>query len=309
MSSITRHFKIFTIFTISQIEEAYKNKMITDEDIKNMQIQIFQLLDERVYKYNGTENSSIKKEIVEQINFSNYYTISLYLKTFKNPDDAVNMLKEKGLQEAYYNGRKRIDRLLKIIKVMYIKVKKNKIKTKNSTYNNTIIGGIQGFLKIYDPDFNAQDIKITADYPLYNNIIGELEGVEFINKYLNSLYIENQFCNLFSNESIEYLLNGYSPEYEDLVINIFEIVLLEVIVCKLVGRNVKDLKLNENEFKQIHEMFKNKNKTPINALIEKAYKEIKEELFPQNVKLQKYIEKNLKTIVDIMANYSFVSEN
>lgn len=55
--------------------------------------------------------------------------------------------------------------------------------------------------------------------------------------------------------------------------------------------------------------FKNKNKTQINALIEKAYKEIKEELFPQNVKLQKYIEKNLKTIVDIMANYSFVSEN
>ena len=291
------------------IEEAYKNKMITDEDIKNMQIQIFQLLDERVYKYNGTENSSIKKEIVEQINFSNYYTISLYLKTFKKPDDAVNMLKEKGLQEAYYNGRKRIDRHLKIIKVMYIKVKQNKIKTKNSTYNNTILGGIQGFLKIYDPDFNAQDIKITADYPLYNNIIGELEGVEFINKYLNSLYIENQFCNLFSNESIEYLLNGYSPEYEDLVINIFEIVLLETIVCKLVGRNVKDLKLNENEFKQIHVMFKNKNKTQINALIEKAYKEIKEELFPQNVKLQKYIEKNLKTIVDIMANYSFRPEN
>ena len=55
--------------------------------------------------------------------------------------------------------------------------------------------------------------------------------------------------------------------------------------------------------------FKNKNKTQINALIEKAYKEIKEELFPQNVKLQKYIEKNLKTIVDIMANYSFRTEN
>lgn len=75
------------------IEEAYKSQMINDEDIKNMQIQIFELLDERVYKYNGTESSSIRKEIMEQINTSNYYTISLYLKTFKNPDDAVNMLK------------------------------------------------------------------------------------------------------------------------------------------------------------------------------------------------------------------------
>ena len=108
------------------IEEAYKSQMINDEDIKNMQIQIFELLDERVYKYNGTESSSIRKEIMEQINASNYYTISLYLKKFKNPEDAVNMLKTKGLKEAYYSGRKRIDRLLNIIKVMYIKVKQNK---------------------------------------------------------------------------------------------------------------------------------------------------------------------------------------
>lgn len=291
------------------IEEAYKNDMISDEDIKNMQIQIFELLDERVYKYNGTESSSIRKEIMEQINTSNYYTISLYLKTFKNPDDAVNMLKTKGLKEAYYNGRKRINRLLNIIKVMYIKVKQNKLKTKNTTYNNTIFGGIQGFLKIYDPDFNAQDMKITADYPLYNNLIGKQEGVEFINKYVNSLYIENQFCNLFPSENIEHLLNGYSPEYEDLVINIFEIVLLEAIACKLVGRDVKDLELNECEFKRICEMFNGKSKVEIQAHIEKAYKEIQEELFPQNKELQKYIEKNLKTIVDIMANFTSNSMN
>lgn len=291
------------------IEEAYKSQMINDEDIKNMQIQIFELLDERVYKYNGTESSSIRKEIMEQINTSNYYTISLYLKIFKNPDDAVNMLKTKGLKEAYYNGRKKINRLLNIIKVMYIKVKQNKLKTKNTTYNNTIFGGIQGFLKIYDPDFNAQDMKITADYPLYNNLIGKQEGVEFINKYVNSLYIENQFCNLFPSENIEHLLNGYSPEYEDLVINIFEIVLLEAIACKLVGRDIKDLELNECEFRQICEMFNGKSKVEIQTHIAKAYKEIQEELFPQNKELQKYIEKNLKTIVDIMANFTSNSMN
>lgn len=291
------------------IEEAYKSQMINDEAIKNMQIQIFELLDERVYKYNGTESSSIRKEIMEQINTSNYYTISLYLKIFKNPDDAVNMLKTKGLKEAYYNGRKRINRLLNIIKVMYIKVKQNKLKTKNTTYNNTIFGGIQGFLKIYDPDFNAQDMKITADYPLYNNLIGKLEGVEFINEYVNSLYIENQFCNLFPSENIEHMLNGYSPEYEDLVINIFEIVLLEAIACKLVGRDVKDLELNECEFKRICEMFNGKSKVEIQTHIAKAYKEMQEELFPQNKELQKYIEKNLKTIVDIMANFTSNSMN
>lgn len=37
-------------------------------------------------------------------------------------------------------------------------------------------------------------MKITADYPLYNNLIGKLEGIEFIEKYLESLYYENEFC-------------------------------------------------------------------------------------------------------------------
>ena len=50
-------------------------------------------------------------------------------------------------------------------------------------------------------------------------------------------------------------------------------------------------------------------KSYLKTLIEEAYKEIQEELFPQNKELQKYIEKNLKTIVDIMANFTSNSTN
>lgn len=129
------------------IKEAYTKQIISEEDIVNLQIQIIQLLDERVYKYNGIESSSIRKEIMEEINFSNYYTIGLELKTSKKPDEAIKKIKQQGLREIYYNGRKKIDRNLNIIRVMYIKVKKNKLRTKNITYNDTIIGGIRGIFK------------------------------------------------------------------------------------------------------------------------------------------------------------------
>lgn len=79
----------------SLIKEAYNNGMITENEIINLQIDIIQLLDERVYKYNGIDNSSVRKEIVEEINKSNYYTISMYLKTFNNPDDALEKIKRK----------------------------------------------------------------------------------------------------------------------------------------------------------------------------------------------------------------------
>ena len=284
------------------IEAAYEEQMLTEDDIANLQIQVLQLLDERVYKYNGVENSSIRKEVVEEISNSNNYTISIYLKTFRNPDDAIKILKEKGVEIAYQEGRKKIDKILNIIRVMYIKVKQNKLNIENDTYNDTIIDGIQGFLKIYEPDFKAQDMKIIADYPLYNNLIGKLDGVEFIKEYLSSLYLENLFCKKFSEEKIKYLLYGYSHDYKELIINIFEIVLLEVIACKLVKRNLQDLSISTTELNEIYLMFENKDKSEIENIINQVYKEICNELILDNEELQMYIKKNISSVVEIITN-------
>lgn len=284
------------------IEAAYEKQMISEDDIANLQMQILQLLDERVYKYNGVDSSSIRKEILEEISESNNYTIGIYLKTYKNPDDALKEIKEKGVKKAYQEGRKKIDRMLNIIRLMYIKVKQNKLNIENDTYNDTIIGGIQGFLKIYDPDFKAQDMKITADYPLYNSVIGKLEGIEFIKEYVNSLYLENQFCKKFSEEKIKYLLYGYSHDYKELIINIFEIVLLEVIACKLVQRDIQDLSISTSELNEIYLMLKNKDKSEVENIINQVYKEICNELILDNEELQKYIKKNLSSVVEIITN-------
>ena len=185
---------------------------------------------------------------------------------------------------------------------MYIKVKQNKLNIENDTYNDTIMGGIQGFLKIYDPDFKAQDIKITADYPLYNNLTGKLDGIEFIREYLNSIYLENTFCKKFSEEKIKYLLYGYSHDYKELIINIFEIVLLETIACKLVKRNIQDLTISTSELNEIYELFENKEKIDIKNTIIKAYQDIIYEIQLDNQEYQKYIERNLDGIIEMIIN-------
>ena len=192
--------------------------------------------------------------------------------------------------------------MLNIIRLMYIKVKQNKLNIENDTYNDTIIGGIQGFLKIYNPDFKAQDMKITADYPLYNNLIGKLDGVEFIKEYLNSLYLENLFCMNFSEEKIKYLLYRYSHDYKELIINIFEIVLLEVIACKLVNRDIQDLIISITELNEIYLMFENKDKNEMENKINQVYEEICNEFIPDNEELKKYIRKNLNNVVEIITN-------
>ncbi|MDY5992795.1 MAG: DUF6179 domain-containing protein [Bacilli bacterium] len=286
----------------SLIESAYEEQMLSEDDIVNIQIQILQLLDEIVYKYNGLDSSSIRKEILEDISNSNNYTIGVYLKTFRNPDEALKEIKDKGVKKVYQEGRKKIDRMLNIIRLMYIKVKQNKLNIENDTYNDTIIGGIQGFLKIYNPDFKAQDMKITADYPLYNNLIGKLDGVEFIKEYLNSLYLENLFCMNFSEEKIKYLLYGYSHDYQELIINIFEIVLLETIACKLVNRDIQDLAISTLELNELYKLFKNKNNIEIKNTVIKTYQRVLCEIGLDSNEYEKYIEKNLDNITQMIIN-------
>ena len=41
----------------SLIESAYEEQMLSEDDIVNIQIQILQLLDEIVYKYNGLDKA------------------------------------------------------------------------------------------------------------------------------------------------------------------------------------------------------------------------------------------------------------
>lgn len=286
----------------SLIESAYEEQMLSEDDIVNIQIQILQLLDEIVYKYNGLDSSSIRKEILEDISNSNNYTIGVYLKTFRNPDEALKEIKDKGVKKVYQEGRKKIDRMLNIIRLMYIKVKQNKLNIENDTYNDTIIGGIQGFLKIYNPDFKAQDMKITADYPLYNNLIGKLDGVEFIKEYLNLLYLENLFCMNFSEEKIKYLLYGYSHDYQELIINIFEIVLLETIACKLVNRDIQDLAISTLELNELYKLFKNKNNIEIKNTVIKTYQRVLCEIGLDSNEYKKYIEKNLDNITQMIIN-------
>ena len=221
----------------------------------------------------------------------------------RNLSGKINSIfEEKGLKIAYQEGRKKIDKMLNVIRVMYIKVKQNKLNIPNVTYDDTLIGGIQGFLKIYDPDFKSQDMKITADYPLYNNLIGKLDGVEFIKEYLNSIYLENVFCKKFSEEKINYLLYGYSHDYKELIINIFEIVLLEAIGCKLAKRDIQDLAISTDELNEIYAMLKDKEKVEIKQEINRAYQEICEELLLDKEQLQKYIEKNFDYIVEMITN-------
>ena len=103
-------------------------------------------------------------------------------------------------------------------------------------------------------------------------------------------------------EKIKYLLSGYSTRYKELIINIFEIVLLEIYACKLVNKNVQNLIITKEELNKIYDILENKTEQEIKDKLQNLYIDIKKELLVKDIEIQNYIETNLDYIFKLIYN-------
>jgi len=279
----------------SILKEAYASGFLDESDLESIQLQCIALLAYKSEKYNGGESSSIRIETAESIMKSNYYTIGLYLKSLPDPDCAVKELKTTAIPEIYKEGRKLINTRFSAAKHLYRQVQKNKIITPNYTYNATLSDeGIGLFFDSYDPDYVAHEVPASIDYQLCNPVT-DLAGVEFIQKYLTNIILENEFCRNFPAGDIHHLLCGYDNGYKDLLINIFEQVLTASLGCSLANRSVGKLGVCAEDVKYLQNEL-SKDEDSISRKISQAAGNLTEELNITTLSLRRYIEKSLPNI-------------
>jgi hypothetical protein len=142
---------------------------------------------------------------------------------------------------------------------LHDKLKTRLIDTPNVFYRSALVDGIEGFFKLYYPEFASQQIHITADYAvLVHN--RSLQGIEFIKAYLEAAYFENAFCRHFSPDDIHYLLSGHIPDYEEHLINIYEYVLTAALGCILTGADVTRLEIASSGARCLQDEFASMDK-------------------------------------------------
>jgi hypothetical protein len=145
----------------------------------------------------------------------------------------------------------------------------NLLQTDNVFYSSTIVDAIKGFFKLYYPEFAAQEIHITADYPVYNPVEGLL-GIEFIRKYLECIYYENLFCAQFSAAYVHNLLSSFDEHYEQLLFNIYEPVLSAAMGCVLTCGDFRKLEMTSSSIKILKDLLCGKNRTAIVEILKAA---------------------------------------
>lgn len=279
----------------SILQEAYADELLSESDIENIQLQCIELLAYKCKKYNRGESSSIREETAANIMKSNLFTIGLFLKSLSDAECAVQELKTTSIFEIYKKGRELINVKINSANHLYYKVKSNKIVTQNYTYNATLETGIDSFFEMYNPDYEAYEVSASIDYQLCNPV-EDFVGIEFMQKYLENLYLENEFCGYFDPIKIHHLLSGYDEGYKDLLINIFEQVLTAALGCKLARHSVLNLDLKQDEIIKLYYELSEDDDELIALKIDKAAENLLQDLAIKNSSLSKLMAKSLPKI-------------
>ncbi|MEL7608935.1 MAG: DUF6179 domain-containing protein [Bacillota bacterium] len=290
--AIDRAFLSGEFYFQSLLRQANLRGLLSDDELRRIQLECIELLARQTHRYNGGFSSSIRVEQAQSILESCFYTIGLWLKSLPSADAAVAAVQETAVAELYARGRRLLGKKIKAARLLYMMVLKNKLNTDNHTYNATLAEGIEGFFKIYDADFCAQDIRITADYPLCNPVTG-LAGIEFIEKYLTALYYENAFCKRFGANEIHRLLLGFDENYRELVFNIFEQVLSCAIGRRLASQSAAGLDVSQSARARLARFFSGKTEDEILLSLQKAAAALCEELGHKSASAIRYVERSL----------------
>lgn len=288
------------------LNNLFNNKIADENDIYNIQNEIIQLLCDKVYRFTKGESSSVREEVAQSLLESIYYILSEYFKSIGNLDNSIKIIKEKKLKVLYDEGKIIIDSKINEAKKLLEIIKKNKINVLNNAYNDTIDDGIDLFFREYDKDFGCCESPGDIDYPLNIQLI-DIAGIDYILEYLKILNLENRFLEKFDCDMINELLNGYSENSNDLLINIFELVLANAIGNACIDKSVLDLNIENIHREYLKDIISTLSKDELEKYIVNKSTNIFNELNINDKDLKDYIKFSAsKLTIDI---YSKNSEN
>ena len=258
----------------SLTEESLACGLLTEGDLSCLQAQLPELLRRMAVQYAGEGSASLPVEVAGEMLRSLQMVLGAALKGFSSPEDAAAALKTRPLGELYDEGLGRVRQKLRTVRVLQRRILTRLFQTPNVFWRSTIEGGVNGFFRLYRPEFAAHELSITADYP---PLLGRpaLQGVEFMERYLEEIDGENAFLRAFPHRAVHRLLLSLSREYASAPVNLFEPVCLSAMGLTLCGRSPLTLDLTSGEVERLAQGLE--NRAMIRPALEKALNRLAEQ--------------------------------
>ncbi|AWW27632.1 hypothetical protein DOZ58_13905 [Acetobacterium sp. KB-1] len=279
----------------SLLQEAYLKGVLSPKESERVQMECLKLLADCTERFTKGESSSVRVEIAQGIMASNLFTIGIYLKSLPDVDAALVDIENEPIEKLYEYGLLVLKRKVNVARYFYNRVCKSKLKTPNHAYTITIDQGFSPFFETYEINFHAHEIPSNIDYQLIHPVT-DLAGVEFVIKYLESLYYENLFCSYFDANIIHEVMSGYDIGYQNLLDNICEQVFLNALGRQLLNAPLLPLDFRPTDLNILENKLKNLSLTQIQAQLKAAAQEVMTALFITNPSLKKYLSASIPKI-------------
>ena len=234
-------------YFLSLSDRAYESGILADSDLLRIQSEIFELLACQADRFTGGKSCSVTEKTAVSLTESILFTLGTRLKREGIAERAARLLKDSPIRTVYEDGMDNdIRRMMSEARLLQRRILEKPFATPNVFFMSTVRDGINGFFKLYKPQFGAHEIHITADYPL---LCGrpELLGIEFIVKYLRGIKAENELLTAFSPTAVHALLERAWGDYAESPVNLCEPVLATSLGIILSGRKPNRLDLTQSE--------------------------------------------------------------
>lgn len=235
-------------------------------EINQIQGQLFEVL-KKVIETNGSElngkevNGSeaihgLTMDQAERFLTSICYQISYGLKKEASIEDQIKKLKATEIFVLYQKGHDCLRTEFEIEKKTYEKLKGQRLTIDNQAYEDTLMRGLAEFFDTYDMVGKAHELPGFFDYPLCAKR-KEVGGLSYVKEYLEHFREEESFCQLFEEGKLKALLNGYSTQSRQLAVNLYEMVIANVLGCLMLNKSwneIMELNVKEAERNQLEKL-------------------------------------------------------
>ncbi|MBS6428670.1 MAG: hypothetical protein KH419_16680 [Clostridioides difficile] len=246
-------------YSISLLKECLNCKVIDEREVYNIQQEISLILMDLIKKYTNGQSTSVKTEVAEKLLISIWYAIDAYINKLGDIEKRVVELTAKNVKKMYLGGIEILEEELVRLKDFYKLMMSRKLDTNSIAYNDTLME-LSSFFKSYIVKFEAQDVPVSIDYPLALDDM-DVKGIYYVKNYIESIDIENRFCNLFKKKDREKLFYDYGMTYkidcDVILVNLFGLIMNNCIFSTILGNEVTNLEISKYEYEFLEKQFKN----------------------------------------------------
>ena len=191
-------------YTLSLLKECLRTGIIDESEEIALKAKIFDGLAAVIDEYTEGKSTSVSNDKANELLSSFLYNIDAYLISLKNPEKALNEVKEKTAKYLYDAGGVALKHVMTDCTALLFNNKKNRLPDGSNIYNRALDEDVRAFTKAYNIRYGAHRNPVI---PRYKTALAPKGcGVVRLKRYLTNLLTENLFCRNYDSDELRTLI-------------------------------------------------------------------------------------------------------